>query len=180
MNQVSILMKDGRPEDAIVVLRNSMRGGTANRVLAERYYNLLKVTGQERELLSQGVAYLDLLTAASDKAAACEIYRECLAREPRFIPHPEALFKIAGWCMEEGDAKNGWNAFVRFIKANPQHGLVPKAYFLLGKNAHEKLHDSARAQKAFKDLLQQFPDHELAAHARSYLEQMDKMGPASG
>jgi tetratricopeptide (TPR) repeat protein len=180
LNEVSILMKDGRAEDAIVVLRDSMRKGTADRVLAERYYNLLKVTGRKHEMLSHGVTYLDLLAAADDKGAACDTYRECLALDPQFIPNPEALFKIAEWCMEEGDAKTGWNAFVRFIKVNPQHGLVPKAYFLLGKNASEKLRDSARAQKAFKSLLHQFPDHELAVHARSHLEQMGKMGPASG
>ncbi len=176
LNQVSILMKEGRAEDAILVMRESMRGGTAGRVLAERYYNLLKITQRESELLNHGRSYLDLLVAENDKAVACQIYRECLSLNPQFIPNPDALFKIAGWCLEDGDAKNGWNAFVRFIKANPQHGLVPKAYFLLGKNAKEKLHDEARAEKAFKSLIKLFPEHDLAVHARSYLQKMNRIG----
>jgi tetratricopeptide (TPR) repeat protein len=175
LNQVTILMKEGRAEDALFVMQDYMRRGTVNRTLAERYYNLLKITQREAEMLAHGRSYLDLLTVENDKAAACEIYRECLSRDPQFNPNPDALFRIAGWCLEDGDAKNGWNAFVRFIKANPQHGLVPKAYFLLGKNANEKLHDAARAEKALKSLIKLFPDHDLAVHARSYLEKMSRI-----
>jgi hypothetical protein len=176
LNQVSILMKEGRAEDAVVVMRDSMQGRTGDRVLAERYYNLLKITRHEEEMIRHGISYLDVLAAENDKAAACDVYRECLSRDPKFVPNADALFKIAGWCLEDRDSKNGWNGFVRFIKTNPQHALVPKAYFLLGKNAHEKLHDAARAEKAFTNLLQLFPDHDLAVHARSYLEKMGKIG----
>lgn len=179
LNQVNILLKDGRAEDAVFVMRDRMQDRAARRVLSERYYNLLKITHRESEMLTHAVVYLDLLVAENDMAAACEVYRESLSLNPQFLPNPETLFKLAGWCMEAGDIKNGWNAWVRFIKANPQHALVPMAYFLLGKNAHEKLLDPARAEQFLKILLRQYPDHDISIHARDYLEKMHRAAPAS-
>jgi hypothetical protein len=174
LNQVNILIKDGRADDAAILMRDRLRGRSGDRVLCERYYNLLKITQRVPEMLTHGVDYLDLITAENDRSTGCEVYKECLALDPQFTPNPDALFKIGAWCMEDGDLKNGLNALVRFIKVNPHHALVPKAQFLFGKNVYEKLHNFDRAEKALKALVQKYPDHDITAHARKYLELMKR------
>jgi tetratricopeptide (TPR) repeat protein len=172
LNHIEILIKDGRAEDAVMLLRDRMRGRAPDRLLAERYYNLLKITQRIPELLKHSVSYLDLLSAENEKATACKVYKECLSHDPEFSPDPEALFKIAVWCMEDGGAKLGMNSLVQFIRTNPQHAMAPKAHFVLARNLHEKFHNPAKAEQVLQGLIQRYPDHDLAAHAGQYLERI--------
>jgi outer membrane protein assembly factor BamD (BamD/ComL family) len=66
------------------------------------------------------------------------------------------------------------NALAKFLKAAPQHALAPKALYLFGKTSFEKLHDINRAEKALTSLQQSFPTHELADHARKFLDQIKR------
>jgi tetratricopeptide (TPR) repeat protein len=174
LSQVTILIKDGRAEDAVFLLRDKVRGRPSDRLLSERYYNLLKITQRTSEMLPHGIAHLDLLAEANEKAAACELYKECLALDPQFTPNPEAFFKIAGWCTDNGDIKGGMSALARFVKTAPEHPLAPKAYFLFGKNLHEKLKDAVRAEKVLQDLIRRYPNHDIAHHATEYISRMKK------
>ena len=66
------------------------------------------------------------------------------------------------------------SALARFVKTAPEHPLAPKAYFLFGKNLHEKFHDAVRAEKVLQDLIRKYPNHDIAHHAAEYISQMKK------
>jgi hypothetical protein len=65
-------------------------------------------------------------------------------------------------------------AFIKFINANPEHKLVPKAHMVVARMLHEKLAQPDKAQQVLTRLVRKYPDHELAAHAQRFLEQLPK------
>lgn len=172
LNQVGVLVKDGRLEDAVFLMQDRLRGKKPDLPVAERYYNLLKAANRTADLQAHAIVYLDLLAAQNDRATACDVYRECVARDPKFLPNPDALFKLATWIMAD-DAKAGVMSMYAFVKANPAHPLAPKAIFTLGKALLERFNDSANAQKMFNGLIARYPDHDLAPHAKEYLARIN-------
>ncbi len=174
LNQASIMIKDGRFDDAAVLMRDRLRTCSDDPVLCERYYTLLKISQQTEERLRHAVDWLDLLVSENEKETALEVYKECLSADPQFAPHSDALFRIATWCLEAGDIKVGMNGLAKLLKIAPDHALIPKALYLFGKTAFEKLHDVDRAEKALLGLQQKYPAHELAEHARKFLDQMKR------
>ena len=61
LNRVDILIKEGKIDDAIFLIRSETAGNIADLELAERYYNLLKIKQAIPDLLKHGATYLDLL-----------------------------------------------------------------------------------------------------------------------
>jgi tetratricopeptide (TPR) repeat protein len=174
LNQINILIQDGRPDDAVVLLRSRTRGPINDRALAERYYNLLKITQRMPEMLLHAISFLDLLASGNESKLACEVYRDCVALDAQFTPGPETLYRIADWSIQDGDVKDGVAAFIKFINANPEHKLAPKAHMVVARMLHEKLAQPDKAQQVLTRLVRKYPDHELAAHARRFLEQLPK------
>ncbi len=172
LNQINILIQDGRAEDAIRLIRSRNRGPIQDPTLAERYYNLLKITQRTPEMLLHAIGFLDILAAANDRNRTCEVYRECVAFDGRFTPSAETLYRIADWSVQDGDPKSGANAFIKFINANADHTLAPKAHMLLARTLLEKLHQPAKAQQILERLIRKYPDHDLSSHARKILEQI--------
>lgn len=62
-----------------------------------------------------------------------------------------------------GTARAG---FEEFIRANPQHRLVPDALFHIGE-AYAGSRDNARAISLYERLIAEYPDHPRAAAARA-------------
>jgi tetratricopeptide (TPR) repeat protein len=174
LNQINILIQDGRPDDAVLLLRSRIRGPINDRTLAERYYNLLKITQRIPEMLLHAISFLDLLAAGNEKNLACEVYRDCVALDARFTPGPDTLYRIAEWSAQDGDVKGSINAFLKFIKANADHNMAPKAHMVIARMLLEKLHQPAKAQQVLERLIRKYPDHELVTYARRFLEQLPK------
>ena len=168
------LIRAGRTDDALFVMESWMRKNGSDKTVSERFYNLLKVTKKTPELLAHAKTHLDLLTAENERDSALNVYTECLACDPEFEPGPEVLFKIGQWQIDTGDTRTGAETLVRFVKTHKGHQLVPNACFILARGLHEKMHDSARAEKLLKNVIQRYPHHDLTVHAQKYLAEMGK------
>jgi tetratricopeptide (TPR) repeat protein len=172
LNRVDILIKEGKIDDAIFLIRGETGGNISDLELAERYYNLLKVKQIIPDLLQHAVTYLDLLAEAKDTEKLCEVYSECAARDPGFVPSSSTLFKLASCLNQAGNPKAAVNSYNRFIKANPKDPLLPKAYFLAANIIHEKLKNPGKAAGILKSLLRAYPNHEMIPHVQRYLRQI--------
>ena len=168
------LIRAGRTDDALFVMETWMREKGPDKAVSDRMYNLLKVTRKTPEMLSHAGTHLDLLAEANERESAYKVYKECLACDPTFQPSPATLFKIGQWQLDGGDTRSGAEILVRFLKTHKQHPLVPNACFVLARGFREKMHDSMRAEKLLKTIIQKYPDHDLTAHARRYLAEMGK------
>jgi tetratricopeptide (TPR) repeat protein len=172
LNRVDILIKEGKIDEAIFLIRGETGGRIADLELAERYYNLLKIKQIIPDLLRHAVTYLDLLAEAKDKEKLCEVYSECAVRDPGFVPGSSTLFKVASCLNQAGNPKAAVNSYNRFIKANPKDPLLPKAYFLAANIINEKLENPKKAEGILKSLMKTYPNHEITPHVQKYLRQI--------
>jgi tetratricopeptide (TPR) repeat protein len=172
LNRVDILIKEGKIDDAIFLIRSETTGNCLDLELAERYYNLLKIKQSIPDMLRHAVTYLDLLVEAKDKEKLCEVYTECVGHDPNFVPNTPTLFRVASCFNEAGNPKGAINTYNRFIKANPKDPLIPKAYFLAANIINEKLQNPSKAAGILKSVIKAYPNHEITPHVQKYLRQI--------
>ncbi len=172
LNRVDMLIKEGKLDEAISLIQEEAKVGMMALGLAERFYNLLKLKEQTPEMIKHGKVYLDLLAKANKKAKLAEIYSECISKDARFTPKPTTLLKVASSLNESGRHKESLEAYSRFIKANPENPLVPKAYFLASNILNDKLKNPGKAVKILKNLVRKYPDHDIIPHVQKYLSQI--------
>ena len=173
LNRVNVLVKDGKIDDAISVLKSEGGRVASELDLAERYYSLLKLKQLIPDMLQHAEAYLDLLAKGSRKDTLCKVYLECVSKKAEFTPRPVALLRIASCLNEAGQPKEAVNAYNRFVKAYPESPLVPKAYFLASNIINEKLDNPSKAAGVLKALVKKYPDHEITPYAQEYLSKIN-------
>ncbi len=172
LSQVDRLIKEGNLDDAIRLIKSETHGIISDLNLAERYYNLLKVREEFPDMLEHGKVYLDLLAKGDQKKKLNEVYSECLSQDEKFLPEPTTLIKIAGSLNESGRPKEAIKAYNRFVKANPENPLVPKAYFLISNIFNERLNDPGRAARVLNGVIKKYPNHDIIPHVERYLNQI--------
>lgn len=172
LNKVDILIKEGRMDDAISLIREESGGVFADLNLAERYFNLLKIKQLTPEMLEHGKVYLELLSKAGQKDRVCEVYLECVSKEAMFNVSPAVGFQIASCLKEYGRPKDAVGAYNRFIKQNPKHPLIPKAYFLAANVINEQLKNPPKALEILNSLAKRYPEHEILPYVQRYIKQM--------
>lgn len=172
LERVNLLVREGRAEDALTLIKQETRGKIKDLNLSERYYNLLKITGQTADAAAYAMTHLGLLIAAQKKSKACSLYAEHVSRDPQFTPGPEGLLKLAAWMSQSGNAKGAFKASKSFIKAYPDHALTPKAYLFAARLLHEKLGQTDQARKVLHALIKKHPNHDVSRQARKYAKQM--------
>jgi tetratricopeptide (TPR) repeat protein len=173
INRVNMLVKEGKLDEAIQLLKDEADAIRGNLILAERYYNLLKIRERFAEMLEQAKPYLDLLARDNQKEKLCDAFRECLSHNPGFTPAPSTLFKAAGFLNETGKPKEAIQAYDRFIKANSNHQMIPKAYFLAAGIINEKLKDPRKASGILRGIIKKYPNHEMIPYVERYLGQIN-------
>jgi len=176
LNQVNILIKEGKHGDAADLIPRPHTAISANLELAERYYQLLKLVQRNQEMLAHAHVVLDLLVKANRVDKARSVYLECTVVDPLFNPRAPVLFKIASSLSEAGNHRAALEAYNRFIRHSPEDPLAAKAYFLAATVFHEKMLDPERAAKALKRLIKKFPGHEIIPYAEKYLRRIEQNG----
>jgi tetratricopeptide (TPR) repeat protein len=170
LNEVKPMIQDGKLDEAIATIKQmTAAAGILGVNLGERYYTLLKMKKRKDDLLRHAVDYLDLLAGQSEKAKALDVYNECRALNPDFLPTATALFKLGGWLNESGKTKDAVGTYNRLVKAYPDSPLLPKAYFRAAQIFNDRLMNPDRARKILKGLLNKYPDHEIAPQIKNYL-----------
>ena len=172
LNRANMLVKEGKLDEAIACLKGDPDAISGNLVVAERFYNLLKTRERFPEMVEHAKPYMDLLAKGNQKERLCEVLLECLSHNPAFTPAPFTLFKAAGVLNEAGKPKEAVRAYDRFIKANSNHRMIPKAYFLAAGIINEKLKDPRKASGILRGIIKKYPGHEMIPHVERYLGQI--------
>jgi tetratricopeptide (TPR) repeat protein len=172
LRRVDILIQDGQIDEAITFIKNETQGAITDINLAERYYKLLKLKQLTTEFLEHCKVYLSLLIQENQAEKVCQVYSECVVKDPNFIPNPANLFKIATFLDKGRNHRAAVTALNRFIRANPKSPLVPKAYFLAANIMHEKLNASKKAAEVLAILIKKYPAHDIVSHAEDYLKRI--------
>jgi tetratricopeptide (TPR) repeat protein len=176
INQINVLIKEGKLDEAITLIQSETQGEIKSLDLAERYYSLLKLKERTQEMLEHARGYLDLLLRSDKRDTMREVYLECAALDSSFSPHATALFRIAGSMNEQGNFMGALGVYNRFIKASPDNPLVPKAYFLAANVFYEKLLNPEKAVKVLQRLIKGYPDSDIIPYAQKYLRDIKQQG----
>ena len=172
LSEVDVLVKDGKIDEAISIIRNGMPAGPSDLRLTERYYNLLRLQGNHAEMAEHASSYLDLLVKENKKEKACNLYRESVAADAGFTPRPATLFKLAEWQAWRKDPKEALNSLLKFTKSYNDHPLLPDVYFFLAKFLHTRMDNHAKAKEILGYLTRNYASHEVAGSAEKYLQQI--------
>ena len=169
LSRADMLVREGRVDDAIILIKSETKGGISNLDLAERYYNLLKIKEKIPDQLEHGKVYLDLLMKTNQMDKICEVYSECISKNVGFKLTPSTVLKVASCLNQTGKPKESVDAYNRFIKGNPKDPSIPKAYFLASNIINEKLNNPRKAVTILNGLIKKYPEHEIIPHVKKYL-----------
>ncbi|MBA3029368.1 MAG: tetratricopeptide repeat protein [Desulfobacteraceae bacterium] len=171
LKEVSRLVQEGNLQDAVNAVEKYLSNSPIkNRMLADRYFELLKMTRQTDKMVGYGSNYLDLLVRENDKAAGVRVFAECKSIKPEFEPTPSALMKIAGWVGETGKPESAIQLYNQLIKNHPQDPATPKAYFRAAQIFQDRLLKPDKCREILHALIQKYPNSEVAPMARKYME----------
>jgi tetratricopeptide (TPR) repeat protein len=170
INQVSILAKEGKLDEAIdYIQKQTAGGGISDLALSEKYFKLLKMKKRGPELFKHCLTHVNLLCRENQKDKALPLYNKCLAHDKNFAPEADAMFKIGGWLNENGKIKNAIAIYQRLIKTYPNSSVTPKAYLRAAQLFYDRLMKPEQARKILDAVLRKYPDHEIAPKAKAYL-----------
>jgi len=163
-------------------------GDVSDIVVTDKGYSIVKITDKKPEnmkpLSEVRKEILDKLR--SDKAKQ-NLKNELAQLREEYKPvnfvrdeilattrSPEEMWELA----QEEDADYARIQYYRdIVNKYPEHKYAPQALFMIGFVYAEELRDLVQARRVFEELLQKYPDSEVAESARWMIDNLDKPHP---
>jgi len=169
MNEVDVLVKEGRLDDAVKVIHGKISHDINNLELHARYHILLQRTGNDTLLAKHGQEYINILLFHNQPARAANIFRECLKANPEIAPgDPDNIYEMAYTLYGMRAFREAFTLINGFHKRYPRHQDIPKIYLLMAKLLCEELQEEQQAMKVIKFLQGHYPGHELNDEINQY------------
>jgi tetratricopeptide (TPR) repeat protein len=170
LERVNLIVAADKPDEAIELIQNATAVHKFDDLeLSARYYELLESRNRYNAIERHVPRHLWLLIKAGKRKEACSLYREMVAKDPEFSPHPTQLFELASWLAEEEPPLVALGTFQQLVRSHPNDPLVPKAYFRIAQILNNQLMEPSRAKSILKRLLTRYPDHEIIPKVKRYL-----------
>jgi tetratricopeptide (TPR) repeat protein len=167
-NGLAVLIKMGRYKEALERLLPHVREENADPDLSEKFLQLLRLAGEQKEASAYAKRHLDLLVQAKKKEKALALYAE-IKNDEAALPSPESVFAVATWHQERNEYKKAMEAYAYFLKNYKNHALRPDAYFQLARLLHEQGRNTEKAREILHAIVKHYPNHNMTAEAREYL-----------
>jgi TolA-binding protein len=110
--------------------------------------------------------------AAADptrQAQAVEQFKAFLERYPQHQGAPQALKQLAVLAQQRGEMQEAIAYYRRLLRDYPHSGQGDEAQFMIAFIYEEYLHDVEQARLAYQEVIDNYPESELAASARHLL-----------
>lgn len=177
--EVEILLKEGKPEDAIAALRGHVASDNSL-ALHDRYHKLLRVTGRVDDMTAHAQKYVDFLVADNKANKAAEMVRDCMAAGKLVRPtHDRFLLPVLHALQAQRAFKEAvaWVANLHERESPPAD--LPQLYFIAAKNLSEHLNKDQEALSLLSLLTQNYGSHPLAAEIAQYAAMVKKLTGAT-
>lgn len=173
LNRINILIKDGDHDAAIALIEQQANREELDLVIAERYFNLLKLNRKNDDLKVFGRYYMRILIKNGAKDNVADVFMTCRSVDEHFLSDDADALFVAARALNEGKHyQEAMSAFLTFIEKYPDHPMTPNAYFFVARLLHEQWTASDRAMKIIEHLMKQYPFHENASFVRAYAKQI--------
>lgn len=170
-NTLAVLIKSGRYDKAIPLLREKIAIDCPDIQLADKYLQLLKLAGETERAANYMPILVGHLVHASRKERAMELLLEIM-KNKLVSPPPETVLIVGDWFEERGSNKQALDSYVYCIRNCKDQVIISEAYFRLAKLLHEKGNNSTKAAKLLRTILKIAPSSEIAQKAGDYLQAM--------
>ena len=166
LKEVAPLIRDGKLDEAVKVIQQYTSGAKiSSKTLADRYYILLK-------MYEHSIGYLDILARENDKQKALQVFSQCRAGKPDFLPSAFAMMKIAEWMSESGKKDTAIRFYNHLIKSYPEDQLAPRACFRAAQLLEDHFLKPEKSKQILQKLLQKYPESEVVPMAQRYLARL--------
>ncbi len=174
-NCLGVLIKSGRYEKAISLLKEKIAVKSPDITLAEKYLQLLKLAGEKERTSNYTPILLGHLVSSKKKVKAMNLLEE-IRKKKLPVPSPEVILKVASWYEESGKyqlAMKSYGYCINNAKGNEE--VIPEAYFKVARLFHEHGKNSSKAIKILRSIISSFPQSSFAGQANKYLLSIQNM-----
>lgn len=176
--KVQALLAQGKVSEAIAEVKDEMRYDRLDPDLNTRLHALYKRQGEPATILAHGQTWLTALVRAGRSKEALAALHTMRAIDPQFaVADANVILPVAEFALERGERELAASLINGFDKRHPQHKDLPGVYFVAARllSEHARQHD--KAAQLLRNLIAQYPQHAVAAQARSYLQALEGLKP---
>ncbi len=176
LDQSAELVRAGSTDEATALLRTHLRDRGGSDALHTQYRKLLRVAGNNEELLRHGREYVTILLAQDKDKRALDIVRECGEIDPNFSPAEAGdVTRLAHKAADWGLSQVAMRLLSGFHKRFPKSADIPKNYLLVAQLMHDKLGQDREAQALLQQIKGAYPQHELMPQIEERLALIQRM-----
>lgn len=170
------LVAEGKYEEAIAELKDQMRYARHDPALNTRLHQLHVLQGDDAATLAHGQQWLVALARAGQGREALAAWRKLRGLDPQFeIREADPVLPIASAASRQGEHELALQLVRGFDKRFPGHADLPGVVFLGARLLSEHGRQHGKAAQLLRALLARYPDHVIAAEARTYLTVLERM-----
>jgi hypothetical protein len=174
--RVQALVEADKLPEAIAEFKDGMRYARLDPELNTRLHGLYARQGQREETLAHGQQWLTALTEAGAAKESLAALRALRKIDPAFtVQNGNAILPLADIANKQGDRELAVSLVRGFDKRFPRHEDTPGVVFLAAKLMSEHTRQHEKAIHLLRALLANFPQHAVAAEAKTYLAVLERM-----
>jgi len=102
------------------------------------------------------------------------LYSEFTEKYPQSKKTPDFLFNAGRYCMSFSLSTKAVEFFDKLILKYPDYQKLPDCYFLKGFVYDSQLSNLPMARKSYEQLIEKYPNHELALQAKQLINILGK------
>jgi tetratricopeptide (TPR) repeat protein len=176
LDRASAMVRDGRPEDATMLLGGRLKASGGTMAVHAQYRKLLNLAGDKDELLRHGQEFLGVLLAQEKDKQALDLLRECQALDPNFAPgEPSQITRLAEKAAAWGQPQVALKLLGGFHKRFPKSKDIPRNYLLAATMMFERMNQDAQACALLRSLKTTYPDDPLMPQIDAKLAEIERM-----
>jgi hypothetical protein len=165
-NEIDVLIKEGRIEDAANRLRQNLAQDVNNIELHEQYHKFLLQTRNIEPLIKHGQEFINFLLYENKISKAATIYKDCWKFSKQInkeisIADPSKIPDMATTLMAMRAFREAFGLMNGFHKRYPNHPQIPHVFLLTAKLLCEEFNQEQRAMQIITFLQKKYPNHEL-------------------
>jgi hypothetical protein len=170
------LLAEGKVKEAIAELKDQMRYARHDPALNKRLHGLYALQGDDAATLAHGQQWLVALSRAAQGKEALAAWGTLRGLDAAFeIQEGDAVLPIATAASRQGEHELAIGLMRGFDKRFPGHADLPGVAFLGARMLSEHGRQHGKAAQLLRAVLARYPDHAIAAEARTYLTVLERM-----
>ena len=178
INEIKILIAEGREEEAMTRLRAKVAQDGRNLPLHELYRKTLLDKHQIEEYLVHAREYINILLVENKWKEAARVFEDTFKLDNSFRPSDPGKFYLLARVLRESRSFKAVVGLINgFHKQHANHPDLPKLYLLAAQVLNEELNAGKQAEQILAFLERNFGQHEMIGEIQANLQAVRAMLP---